>query len=57
MSRLLCDHPNSHPYTLGEVLGDAQPAPYTWTNVAGETFTYKPGSAEQASDWSEDDGK
>lgn len=41
MSVIYANHPTS--------------APYRFTNLDGETFTYKPGSAEQASDWSEDD--
>lgn len=39
MSVIYADHANS--------------APYRFTNLSGEMFTYSNGSAEQASDWSE----
>lgn len=42
MSCLLCDHPDSSPYTL--------------TNLYGETFTYIEQTAQEAVEkWSEDD--
>lgn len=32
-------------------------APYRFTNLSGEMFTYSTGSAEQASDWEENDNE